>query len=332
MKPAGKNFWTNLSLAVLSALVFLAAAELFLRFTGVYERLMGRYAVQAFQSNNVELAVHYGTFLWDNLLFWRMNPGSSGVNGQGFREARDIPAAKPAGTFRVVCIGDSVPFGYGLPAEKAYPRLLEEMLRSRTAKNVEVINAGVVGYTSWQALRYLERDLIKYAPDLVIHYSGPNDENDSVGLSDKEQPVPPRWLARAHSYLSTFKTYSLLASCLYNLKYRTGKAGAARQPRVSREDYARNIRSMAELGKEHGFETVFIRPVFYSQDIRAVKELYPLPEGVRVVDQVFNVIKARENEAQRFFLKNDCAHFSEEGHRLVAGALADLIMEKGLLN
>ncbi|MEZ4290376.1 MAG: hypothetical protein R3E53_07505 [Myxococcota bacterium] len=45
--------------------------------------------------------------------------------------------------------------------------MLEQELR-RAGLQVEVLNAGVSGYSNAEALLYLERELLKYDPDLVL--------------------------------------------------------------------------------------------------------------------------------------------------------------------
>ena len=91
-------------------------------------------------------------------------------NRYGFRE-RDFVVPKPAGTYRIMVIGDSFTFGTGLTEEQRYSRRLEEMLRERFKRSpirIEVLNFGSPGLLTTQ-----ERDvLIRYkdivSPDLII--------------------------------------------------------------------------------------------------------------------------------------------------------------------
>ena len=53
-------------------------------------------------------------------------------NSLGMREV-EFPTARPAEQTRVLCLGDSITFGYGLPYESAWPKLLEARLRQRYA-------------------------------------------------------------------------------------------------------------------------------------------------------------------------------------------------------
>ena len=54
------------------------------------------------------------------------------LNSLGIREA-EFPALRPPGQTRVLCLGDSITFCYGLPYESAWPKLLETRLRQRYA-------------------------------------------------------------------------------------------------------------------------------------------------------------------------------------------------------
>lgn len=93
----------------------------------------------------------------------------------GWRD-REYRREKGAGVFRVVCIGDSRVFGLGLRAEETYPKQLERLLRERyPGRTIEVINAGVPGYTSREGVVLVREILPAFAPDLVIASFGHND-------------------------------------------------------------------------------------------------------------------------------------------------------------
>ncbi len=95
-------------------------------------------------------------------------------NSIGFRGA-EIAPSKPAGVFRIACLGGSTTYGSGVedPAQ-AYPGALERELRTR-GHAVEVINAGCPGWSSLQSLINLELRVLQLAPDVVIVYHGIND-------------------------------------------------------------------------------------------------------------------------------------------------------------
>jgi acyl-CoA thioesterase-1 len=92
------------------------------------------------------------------------------------------PVASSSGP-RVVCLGDSLTAGYGLPsADEAYPALLERKLRD-AGLDFEVINAGVSGDTSAGGLRRLDWSLQGDVRVLLVALGG----NDGLrGLAPTE--------------------------------------------------------------------------------------------------------------------------------------------------
>lgn len=90
------------------------------------------------------------------------------TNAQGFRNLGDIPMKKPEGVKRLVFMGDSFVFGWGIDDKETFTYLLQEDLGTRYGKEkVEVINAGVYGYDIIQ-YRELFYRLLKYEPDAVF--------------------------------------------------------------------------------------------------------------------------------------------------------------------
>lgn len=78
------------------------------------------------------------------------------------------PASAPAAGL-LVAFGDSYTEGYGATRAEAYPALLEKALGR------PVLNKGVTGETAGEALRRLDRDVIRSTPDLVIVEFGVNE-------------------------------------------------------------------------------------------------------------------------------------------------------------
>jgi len=73
----------------------------------------------------------------------------------------------------IVCLGDSLTEGYGLAPERAYPTLVERMLRER-GHAVRVVNAGISGSTSASAVSRLRWQL-RSRPEIVVIALGGND-------------------------------------------------------------------------------------------------------------------------------------------------------------
>jgi lysophospholipase L1-like esterase len=100
------------------------------------------------------------------------------INADGFRGPRHA-RPKPAASFRVVVVGDSVAFGYGVAEADAFPRLLESRLAELApAAGIEVVNLGVGGYNAWNEAELLADVGASYQPDLVLVQFCINDLND----------------------------------------------------------------------------------------------------------------------------------------------------------
>ena len=102
-------------------------------------------------------------------LVWRLRPVPSGpgkTNELGFR---DTPY-RPQADVKVLVLGDSVSWGDSVgDVHQVFPQRLERLLESRMpGRIVEVVNAGVPGYSTFQERRYLERDGLALSPDLIV--------------------------------------------------------------------------------------------------------------------------------------------------------------------
>ncbi len=82
-----------------------------------------------------------------------------------------------ASPIKIVCLGDSVTgVYYHTGGRRAYPEMLELALRNVAPNaNVQVINAGISGHTTTEALARLDRDVLQHTPQLVSISFGLND-------------------------------------------------------------------------------------------------------------------------------------------------------------
>jgi hypothetical protein len=93
-------------------------------------------------------------------------------NNFGFRDY-DITVPKPAGIFRIVCVGGSTT-EEGNTIDLSYPKRLEVKLRAIFGDRVEVWNCGICGIVSYdERLRFA--DYLQLQPDLILYYNGIND-------------------------------------------------------------------------------------------------------------------------------------------------------------
>jgi len=153
-----KNSLTNVALAVFTFFLCLALAELVLRFMGY---------------GNVEI------YEPDPLVYWRLKPNQNcytkidhkpvHINAHGTRGA-DFTVPKPPNTIRILSLGDSRTFGWGLSDSETYSARLQERLQEDlgTSEKVEVINAGVNAWSYPQMNVFFRDRALLWQPDVVI--------------------------------------------------------------------------------------------------------------------------------------------------------------------
>jgi hypothetical protein len=142
----------------------------------------------------------------DPWLFWQLKANTTApleqgkmtgfiANGDRMRNP-EVPIERGPNDFRVLSLGDSVTFGWGVLYEEAYPTLLAELLReARPGREIHVMNAACSSYSTHQGLEILKRRGLKYRPDVVTIWLGWNDSVVWDGMTDAEHA---RLFAREH--------------------------------------------------------------------------------------------------------------------------------------
>jgi lysophospholipase L1-like esterase len=115
-----------------------------------------------------------------------------------FRRTTPFPLKRP-GTFRILVVGDSLTYGFGIDEYWTYPAVLERKLRDEF--NVEMLDLGVGGYQSADIRGIVESRVPKLKPDLVIYGVClndflPSDTNQDVFDTAYALPLPRKLSAR----------------------------------------------------------------------------------------------------------------------------------------
>ncbi len=106
---------------------------------------------------------------------YRSADGLNRVNALGYR-GDETTRQKPAGVYRIACLGGSTTYTAVDDYRLTYPYLLGKYLKERYGHpEVEVINAGVSGYTTWEMLVNFQYRVLDLDPDLIVVYEAVND-------------------------------------------------------------------------------------------------------------------------------------------------------------
>src|SRR5579864_7681749 len=122
------------------------------------------------------------------------------INSAGLRD-REFSLEKAPGVFRIMMLGDSTTFGWGVRQEDTAAKFLERKLNAHLPAGydkVEVLNAGVGNYDTVQEVTYYETRGRAFHPDLVVLVFFINDP--------EPVPVEKKGLLIDRSYLIAFAT------------------------------------------------------------------------------------------------------------------------------
>jgi len=119
------------------------------------------------------------------------------INNLGFR-GPELVARKPAGTIRILCVGDSYTFGHYVDDTQPFPVRLQELMENAApGLPVEVINGGANGFTILDEKIFLETKALALDPDIVVLVFSNND------ITDLARPRPMIDVMRDHARLKS---------------------------------------------------------------------------------------------------------------------------------
>ncbi|HEU5182310.1 MAG TPA: SGNH/GDSL hydrolase family protein [Candidatus Polarisedimenticolia bacterium] len=192
----------NLLLAAVSTLLALAACEAALR---IFRPVQYLKPPEPEKSRNREESLYRPSSVPG--LAYEMRPGRDGefegmrvrTNHLGMRGAEPEPDA--TAVYRIVALGDSFTFGFGVEERDTFVSLLQDRLGERPApggKKVEVLNLGVVGYASRDEAVVMKVKALPLRPQgVIIAYILNDPEIDPrPSLHKYFDPVP--WWRQSH--------------------------------------------------------------------------------------------------------------------------------------
>lgn len=88
------------------------------------------------------------------------------INSLGMRDRERGP--KEPGEYRILAVGNSFNANYGVRQEEMYTAVLERDLSARSDERVTVLNGGVEGWGPPAYLRFVEKEIDRVEPDLLL--------------------------------------------------------------------------------------------------------------------------------------------------------------------
>jgi len=156
---------------------------------------------------------------------------------------------------RVVALGDSCTWGWAVAQDETYPVKLQRLFDAENAAPaVDVINAGVPGWTSYQGVEYLREQAAGLHPSVVIIGFGFNDQFES---GDIAQQIAQE---RRYRHLVYLDDFLLDRSMTYRwARWRAAESDeAAKEARVSPEAYRANLTAMVQITRNENATPVLL--------------------------------------------------------------------------
>lgn len=299
---------------------------------------------------------------YDEVLGWRLAPHRSGrfrgsgfdvlveQSDQGLRD-RHYPYARDDGRSRILVLGDSVVWCWGVEMSECFTELIEAGLPM-----ADVIAAGAPGYGTAQELLLYERELNRFKPDLTLLVFVSNDPADNLARNNRpvfdrreeklvlgNVPVPRRksvakeWLM-AHSTL--FGQLNYITQVLRH-KIKMAREGTTIERRgdyvpISPPDHAEAwTMTEALLMRLHrsvmsdGGRLAIINSGDADEEVGEWLDGFCRHRDIPYLDLTPDILRGRA-EGLPMTLPSD-PHYSVEAHRIVADAILAFLREKDLL-
>jgi len=213
-----------------------------------------------------------------NAIAWEPNQHMKtiNINNEGFR-GPEIQREKSEDTYRIFMVGGSTTFGYGTSSDQnTIPaRLQEKFDQVNLEKNVEVINAGIHGYTSLDEMNLVKNKLVHYDPDLVIIFDGSNDMfrayNGTLNAYDLGEVG---YIYR--KYFQFYKTLDVINNIIDKPKtpiYNEVWEGDKIELDGRAELWKNNMLKICETGNQNGFKTLILLQPFLGTGDRSLSQL-----------------------------------------------------------
>jgi len=291
---------------------------------------------------------------YDQELLWK--PASPNaffhITARGLR-GLPFPLEKADDEYRILILGGSCAWGYGVRYYDSFAYLLEKYLNVQLDRRCRVLNAGVPGYSSTQGRLYFDRKLGDVNPDLVIIYFGRNDSRIRPAQwkdqSDTDLLAACSDLSIEKSILQRSRIYQAVSNLIFHLRHRISSHTVKpeemteeikylhqerllddNRKRVSKQQYIDNIQAIRAVAADRCARVLLLTsPVNpdivgnYNPELREISR----KDGVLLLDLA--EIFSRENRYPQLLI--DECHPSRKGHRLIAGELKTFILDSGII-
>ncbi len=265
--------------------------------------------------------------------------------------SKKIDLKKKKNEVRIICLGDSVTFGLGVDNEDTYPYYLENFLQDKYKnKKIEVLNAGIPGFSSDQGLFLFKRNCLYLKPDLVLISFGINDYVRP--LNQTIQKVKKRSFSNElvksivnglNEFFMNFHFYRLLyfSKVIFSKNKNYGTKSKKIPIRTKLLDYRNNLLKMAMLAKSNNCEVIFLSEYSLPYTIgslpRSGKYFKVMKEVAKSTNSYFLDVREKFKEIEEHNLERlvelffDLCHPTPKGNKTLAKFIFDFIVQNRII-
>ena len=241
------------------------------------------------------------------------------TNEDGLRTSHSVQKNKKT---RIMTLGCSTTFGWGVADDETYPVQLENLFQ-KDGLDVDVVNGGQPGYTSFQGLWLWNEILENYRPDVVLIGYIVQDAR-TVSYTDKSQAIlqaDNRFLKDNFLYRS--KIYLALRYVLGKVQIRAKERPSQYEGgihRVPPEDYVANLRELVKNIRNIGGQAIlFGYPLEmggYTKEHRQILRAAADNLGTGYLDPQEKMEQAAKQD--RLYFLRDKGHANAKGNEKIA--------------
>ncbi len=251
----------------------------------------------------------------------------------------------------VVFMGDSnTEFG-------RYDEFLKSIIYEQNPNSAfTFVNMGVAGWSSYQGLQQLQRDVLPMLPRFVTIYYGWNDHWTSFGIEDKNMgEYNLEYSTLQLEVFSNVRVVQLLNKAIFILKRNVTEQDERDPERVSLADFKSNLLQMVQIARDNDIIPLLLtapsshkkgqEPEYLAERwLNDLNELVPIhkkyvqavrdisaKEDVLLIDLHAEFDRLPQEDIIKFFQK-DGIHLTEQGNRKIAELMYNYFVRNDLQN
>ena len=288
----------------------------------------------------------------DPKLYWKLKPDQDcytkidhkpvHINSHGTR-GPDFETAKSVNTIRILSLGDSRTFGWGLAQEETYSGRLQQLLQQQPGRmrKVEVINAGVNAWSYPQMFVYFRDIALRYKADIMVLAEA----NMWTQFSERNNPEFVKkfmWRVRLKNFLRRFAIYHYIVEVKLKNLYEQQRTKfipvdpehdmlfKEQQQQDPNAVFRAAIEDLCRLAQSNGVKPVLLY-LPMAQDLNATNT----PAILKVKQDVHNRLNVPlvdltpdlRPEGKALYLEADPVHLNVRGNEIVSRRLFETVKD-----